>query len=73
MAREGISTSREYVDSCNELARTFYKMQGYEVPEGYRFDQAHHPAEVGCWNLAAEAFDHIDATDINDCLSDLDE
>lgn len=31
------------VDRCNALARTFYKTQGCEVPEDFKFYDAHHP------------------------------
>ena len=36
----------------NHLANVFYKMQGYNVEEGYDFEKAHHPQEVMVWNQA---------------------
>lgn len=68
-----LKTAKQIVDEANTLARLFYEGHGYEVEEGYRFDQAHHPQEVGMWNLAAIAYEHIKGTDINDALSELDE
>lgn len=61
----------ECVNRCNELARQFYKMHGYEVPEAYRFDQATHPQELGMWNLAAAAYYWIDGTDVQEILRNL--
>jgi hypothetical protein len=57
------------VRRCNNLARTFYKMQGCEVPDDFKFYQAHHPAEVGCWNMAVAAYEQITFTDVDDCLA----
>ena len=66
-------TSRQVVNSCNALARLFYAARGYQVPTGYRFDKCSHPEELGMWNLACIAYEHIEGTDPNDALSDLDE
>lgn len=66
-------TDREIVDKCNGLARLFYAANGYEVPEGYRFDQATHPQERGMWNLAAIAYDHIADTDVENALAECEE
>jgi hypothetical protein len=35
-------TDEQIVQTANSLARDFYAFMGYEVPEGYRFDQAGH-------------------------------
>lgn len=64
-------SSQQIVDDCNALARLFYRMQGCVVPKGYRFDQAPHPAESGCWNMAVAAYDHIEGTDVENALSDI--
>lgn len=66
-------TDQQIVDDCNRLARVFYKMNGYEVPEGYRFDQARHPQERGSWNLAAVAYLHIEGTDPDEALQNLED
>lgn len=66
-------TDRKLVDDCNTLARLFYSLHGYQVPEDYRFYEATHPQEVGMWNLAVAAYDHIEGTDIEDALSTIEE
>ena len=65
-------TERQIVNECNELARKFYNMQDCEVPDDFKFYKAHHPMEVGCWNMAVAAYDHIEGTDVEDCLNVLD-
>lgn len=63
----GVRRSRsdqQIVREGNALARLFYKSMGYVVPDGYRFDQATHPQEVGCWKMAVLAYDHIEQTDL---------
>jgi hypothetical protein len=49
-------------EKINSLARKFYSMHGYQVDEGYDFSEAHHPQEVGAWNMALVAYDHIKGT-----------
>lgn len=66
-------TERLIVENANALARSFYKSMGYEVPEGYRFDQARHPQERMCWQMSCYAFEMIEGTDPNDALSSLEE
>jgi hypothetical protein len=73
MAKKNLKSAREIVDGCNALARKFYLSMGYQVDEGTRFDQAHHPQEVGMWNMAIIAYDHIEGTDVDNALSELDE
>lgn len=64
-------SNAEIVARCNELAREFYEARGYCVPEGYRFDQSHHPRHVEMWNFAVLAFDYIEGTDVEDALEQL--
>ncbi len=66
-------SEREILDSANELARLIYKSLGYEVPKGYRFDEATHPQEQGMWNIATIAFDHITGTDLENVLANLED
>ena len=61
-------TERELVEECNQLAHIYYEMQGCKVGEDYKFYEAHHPAEVSCWEMAVAAYGHIRETDIEDCL-----
>jgi hypothetical protein len=66
-------TEEQIVMEANSLARDFYALMGYEVPEGYRFDKAGHPQELLCWAMAARAFDVLQHTDIEDAASALDD
>lgn len=68
-----MKTAQQIVDDCNALARTFYRMHGYQVPEGYRFDKAHHPQERTMWAMAVEAYEHIEETPVEDCLDEIDD
>ena len=67
------ASERAIVTKANELARRFYKAMGYEVPEGYRFDEARHPQERLCWLMSCDAFEMIEGTDPNEALASLEE
>lgn len=67
----GPRTDQAIVDQTNELARTFYTLMECQVPEGYRFDRAHHPQERLCWRMACEAQLLFTETDPEDALSDI--
>lgn len=69
-------TDEQIVAEANELARTFYRCMGYVVPEGYRFDpidKHRHPMERTCWRMAVEAFELLQATDVEDALTNVNE
>lgn len=66
-------TAEETIREANELARTFYRMHGCVVPEGYRFDKAHHPQEQMMWLLAAAAYTALGDTDLDDVLAEIGE
>jgi hypothetical protein len=66
-------TDEKIVARANALARQFYALMGYVVPDGYRFDRAPHPHERRCWQMAAVAFWELLSTDIDDALSNLNE
>ena len=66
-------TPQEIVDQTNELARELYRLRGYVVAEGYRFDKATHPQEVEAWNRACEAQRLLTDTDVDDALQELEE
>lgn len=63
-------TDAELIREGNQLAGMFYRRQGYKVPDGYRFDQATHPAEVACWDMAVMAYEHIEATDLENAIAE---
>jgi len=66
-------SDQEILDQTNELARKLYLIRGYEVPVGYRFDQATHGHEIEAWNGACEAQLLLTDTDIENVLSELDQ
>ena len=66
-------TPQEIVDQTNELARELYRLRGYVVAEGYRFDKATHPHEVQAWAGAREAQRLLTETDVDDALQELEE
>lgn len=66
-------TAKEILDQTNELARRLYGMQGYKVPEGYRFDRAKHPHERACWAMAVEAQALLTDTYVEDAINELEE
>lgn len=66
-------TEKQIVSDANGLAREFYSMLGYQVEDGYRFDQAHHPQEVAMWRMACKAYEMIDGTDVDECLNLIDD
>ncbi len=61
------------IDDANSLARSFYLRMGYVVPEGYRFDEARHPQERMCWQMARDAYEALVGTDLDDVLSELED
>lgn len=66
-------TNSEIVAEANELARLFYAVRGYAVPEGYRFDRATHPHEREAWRMAALAYDFLRSTELDEITAELDE
>lgn len=63
-------TDREIVEQTNVLARQLYRLRGYVVPEGYRFDQSTHPHAQEAWAGACAAQLLLTATDPDDALED---
>ena len=61
-------TDQEIVDQTNALARKFYEMQGYKVPDDFKFYLAHHPQEVAAWDMAVTAQLELTDTDADDAL-----
>lgn len=66
-------TDREIVDLANKLAQWLYRVRGYKVPDGYRFDRATHPHEQEAWMGARAAFLMLRETDIDDALANLED
>jgi len=66
-------TPKQIVDDCNALARKFYAPLGYDVPKGYRFDQANHPQERSVWRQACTAYEHIEGHNPEDAVCELED
>jgi len=64
-------TAQQIIASVNELARTFYRMHGCIVSEDFKFYNSKHPIETRCWRMAAEAFEHIAHTEVQDALTEV--
>lgn len=64
-------TAHQIVADANALARVFYCLLGYQVKDGYRFDQATHPQEEAMWRMAVVAYENIEGTDVEDALSEV--
>ena len=61
------------IANANDLAREFYRLMGYVREEDYRFDEATHPQEKLCWQMACAAFEHIEGTDLNEVLAEIED
>ena len=65
--------NRSLVESCNELACLFYKSQGYERGPEFKFYEATHPHERGCWVMATMAYEHINGDSVEEALEGITE
>ena len=70
---EDVDNARKLLANANELARKFYRVLGYERPEGYRFDKAAHSLECCCWLMAKIAFESLTFTDLDDVADEAEE
>jgi hypothetical protein len=68
-----MSQEQKIVEACNNLARQFYAMHGNVVKDDFKFYNATHPQEVGMWNMAVLAYDHIEGTDVMDALQQVED
>jgi hypothetical protein len=66
-------SAQQIIDQTNELAAELYRLRGYMVHSGFRFDQATHPMEIECWEGACAAQRLLTDTDPDDALAELDE
>lgn len=63
-------TDAEIVEQTNRLARELYRLRGYVVAEGYRFDRATHPHMREAWEGACVAQEMLTETDPNEALDE---
>lgn len=68
-----MKTDQQVVDECLELADTFYAMHGMVSRPGFRYYESPHPMEQAMWSLAVYAYDHIEGTDVQGALDNLEE
>ena len=73
MTASVLRTAQQIVDDANALAREMYRLRGYVVADGYRFDQATHPHEVTAWLQACFAYDFIQGTEVGEALFEIEE
>jgi hypothetical protein len=66
-------TDQQIVDQTNALARELYRLRGYTVEEGYRFDKATHPHEREAWRGACIAQELLTETEVENALMELEE
>lgn len=66
-------TAQSIVDECNGLAGSFYLLHGCVAPAGWRFHDSTHPIEHRCWRMAVIAYEHIEGTDVESALAELNE
>ncbi|MEJ2043684.1 MAG: hypothetical protein P8X74_03690 [Reinekea sp.] len=66
-------TDEQVINKANELAKIFYALRGYIVPDGYRFDKATHPHEKEAWAQSVAAFEFLRDTDVDDALSNVED
>lgn len=71
MRQSALRSDQEIIDETNQLARTLYRIRGYNVGVGYRFDLATHPYEVEAWRGACAAQMMLTDTDPQDALDEL--
>jgi hypothetical protein len=66
-------TDQQIVDQTNALARELYRLRGYTVPRGYRFDKATHPHEREAWRGACIAQELLTETEVENALIELED
>jgi hypothetical protein len=66
-------SDRQIVQQTNELARELYRIRGYTVPRGYRFDAATHPHEREAWAGACAAQLMLTETDPHEALYEVED
>jgi hypothetical protein len=59
-------SDEEIIIQTNILARELYRLRGYQVKVGYRFDLATHPHAVEAWRGACVAQLMLTGTDPDD-------
>lgn len=64
-------TDAVIVEETNKLARQFYLMRCNAVLDDFKFYESRSPMMVSCWEMAVEAYRHIDGTPVMEALMEL--
>ena len=64
---------QEILKQTNELAALFYKLLGYNSPDGFRFYLSKHGHEQAVWRQACIAQEELTGTDIINVLEECEE
>lgn len=59
------------LEEANALAATYFRMMGWQFPEGLKFYASTHPRHRHCWELAKAAYLHLEGTDIAEVIIEL--
>ena len=65
--------AEQVIAAANDLARQFYRIAGYAVPNGYRFDRAENGRQHMYWLMAKVAYEHILGTDLAEIADELED
>lgn len=66
-----LKTEQQIIDECLELADAFYQMMGYISRPGFKYYESPHPQEQMVWAFAVYAYDHIEGTDVEGALDNM--
>ena len=64
-------SDRQIIKDCNALADRFHQTQGLASRPRCKYYEATHPTEVQCWEFACCAYDHIEGTDVQNVVDNL--
>lgn len=64
-------TDEQLLTLANKLSHALAEHDGYDYPEGHRFDQDASPRSQKFWSQAAVVFELMLATDLHDVLANL--
>jgi hypothetical protein len=62
-------TDRQIIHEVNELAREFYRQEGFAVMDSFKFYETIDTKAIRAWNLAVLAYEHLTGADLTDVLS----
>jgi hypothetical protein len=66
-------TNEEIIEKAERLARLFYELDGFTVPEWFTFRDATAPRAKETWARVVLAFDELLQTPLRDVVEELEE